>query len=104
DSCHATGGVEIAGYEMLKGLEGIKTHRSRVVVPIFGNTQDIAAMAEEVRAWLCEAAAEGTPGPHAFLIHKHGLYTWGPSVAAARRQIEVLEFLFECEWRKMSAA
>ena len=104
DRLHAEGAVTIAGYEMLKGLEGIRTHQTKVVIPIFDNTQDIPAMAEEVRPWLREALAdESTPGPHAFLIHKHGLYTWGKTIAAARRHIEILEFLFECEWRKKLA-
>ena len=30
----------------------------------------------------------------------HGLYTWGESLAAARRQIEALEFLFEVVTQK----
>jgi methylthioribulose-1-phosphate dehydratase len=30
----------------------------------------------------------------------HGLYTWGPSLADARRQIEVFEFLFEVVTQK----
>ena len=104
DHCREAGGVTIEGYEMLKGLEGIATHRTRACLPIFDNTQDIPDLADEVRAWLGESAEDASPGPHAFLIHKHGLYTWGPTVAAARRQVEILEFLFECEWRRLAAA
>jgi len=37
---------------------------------------------------------------HGFLMAGHGLYTWGENIAAARRQIEVLEFLFEVVTQK----
>ena len=46
----ADGGIEINGYEMLKGLAGVKTHELREWVPIFNNTQDIPALAREVDA------------------------------------------------------
>lgn len=94
----------ISGYEMLKGLEGNKTHDMSEPVRIFPNTQDIATLAEEVRGWLQQAKQSGGPMPHGFLLRKHGLYTWGKSLAAARRQIEVFEFLFECEWRRRSVS
>lgn len=87
------------GYEMLKGLEGHATHESREALRVFDNTQDIATLAEEVRAWLRQTAAAGEPTPHGFLLRKHGLYTWGATLADARRQIEVYEYLFECEAR-----
>jgi methylthioribulose-1-phosphate dehydratase len=31
---------------------------------------------------------------HGFLIAGHGLYTWGSTLAEARRHVEVFEFLF----------
>jgi len=40
------------------------------------------------------------PLRHGFLMAGHGLYTWGENLAAARRQIEVLEFLFEVVTQK----
>ncbi|MEM8866219.1 MAG: methylthioribulose 1-phosphate dehydratase [Planctomycetota bacterium] len=87
----------LEGYEMLKGLDGNTTHETREAVRVFDNTQDIATLAEEVRDWLRVTAEEGEPTPHGFLLRKHGLYTWGATVADARRQVEVFEFLFECE-------
>lgn len=87
----------IKGYEMLKAFEGVSTHETSVRVPVFDNTQDIPTLAEQVRGWLRSCA---TP-PTGFLIRRHGLYTWGDSVAAARRQIEAFEFLFECEHRRL---
>lgn len=92
------GGFDIAGYEMLKGLEGIKTHETSHWVPIFDNTQDIPALAREVESRLDDSAQ---PLTHGFLIRNHGLYTWGVDIFAARRHVEVYEFLFECTARKL---
>ena len=86
------GGFEIVGYEMLKGLEGITTHEHRLWVPIFENTQDIPMLASQVDR-LQETSPEKIT--HGFLIRRHGLYTWGRDVFAARRHVEIFEFLFE---------
>ena len=89
------GGVVIEGYEMLKGLEGIGTHLHREWIPILENTQDWLSAAPEV-----EQVLRANPRTHGFLIRRHGLYTWGRDVAEAKRQLEVLEFLFEAMGRK----
>ncbi|MBN8420389.1 MAG: methylthioribulose 1-phosphate dehydratase [Verrucomicrobia bacterium] len=91
------GGLRIAGYEMLKGLEGIATHECEAWIEIFANTQDIAALAAVIDARMQEPASVLR---HGFLMAGHGLYTWGEDLAAARRQIEVLEFLFEVVTQK----
>ena len=87
----------IEGYEMLKGLAGITTHQTRVTLPVFANTQDIATLARVVETRL---AGPANPIQHGFLMAGHGLYTWGDSLAAARRHIEVLEFLFQVVTQK----
>ena len=92
------GGFAIEGYEMLKGLEGIKTHERRQWVPIFENTQDIPSLAKDVKLKLADTK---NPLSHGFLIRRHGLYTWGKDVFAARRHIEIFEFLFEVVARKI---
>ena len=93
------GAIEISGYEMLKGLEGTATHETTHSIPIFDNTQDIATLAAEIRVRLADPGFSMT---HGFLMRKHGLYTWGTDIAAARRHVEVYEFLFECEGRKLA--
>ena len=97
DHHFANGGFWIEGYEMLKGLEGVATHEHRQWVPIFDNTQDIPQLAKQVEPEFSNATH---PPFHGFLIRNHGLYTWGVDLAAARRQIEIFEFLFECIGRK----
>ncbi|MDB6117723.1 MAG: methylthioribulose-phosphate dehydratase [Verrucomicrobiaceae bacterium] len=82
---------------MLKGLEGITTHDTSIDIEIFANTQDIAALAIEVEARLLDPVK---PLRHGFLIAGHGLYTWAADLAGARRQVEVLEFLFEVVTRR----
>lgn len=93
------GGFEIEDYEMLKGLEGVKTHQHTEWVEIFDNTQDIASLAEEVAAHLRDPNRRWQ---HGFLMRQHGLYTWGRTLFEARRHIEIFEFLFECLVRKRS--
>jgi methylthioribulose-1-phosphate dehydratase len=88
---HATaGGLAISGYEMLKGLDGIVTHEHREWIPIVANDQDMPRLAREVTSVL-----ETETSMHAFLLHRHGLYTWGRTLEEAERHVEILEFLFE---------
>jgi methylthioribulose-1-phosphate dehydratase len=89
------GGFFIEGYEMLKGLEGIKTHDHREWLPIVENSQDMEALASEVQAML-----DGSATIHGFLIRRHGLYTWGKDLAEAARHVEILEFLLESVGRR----
>jgi methylthioribulose-1-phosphate dehydratase len=84
------GGFAIQGYEMLKGLTGIASHEHREWLPIVENDQDMPRLAALVGQLLDER-----PDTHAFLLRRHGLYTWGATLADAERQIEILEFLFE---------
>ena len=85
-------GVVLEGYEVLKAFPGVDTHETRMVVPVFPNDQDVPRLAARVEAFMSEH-----PVVHGYLIAGHGLYTWGRSVAEARRQVEAFEFLLECE-------
>ena len=92
-------GFEIEGYEMLKGLAGVTTHGHTEWVPVLDNTQDIPALAEQVRQRLKDPES---PIQHGFLIRRHGLYTWGHDIDEAKRHIEIFEFLFECVARRLT--
>lgn len=85
-----SGGVAIEGYEMLKGLEGVRTHEHREWLPILENSQDMTGLGQRVAATLRQL-----PGIHGFLLREHGLYTWGASLQEAKRHVEILEFLME---------
>ena len=98
DFFYPQGGFELAGYEMLKGLEGISTHETTAWVEIFDNTQNIPALAEQVRERMNNPAE---PLQYGYLIRRHGLYTWGRDLDEARRHVEIFEFLFECVARRM---
>ncbi len=88
---HASqGGIALEGYEMLKGLEGVRTHKHREWLPILENSQDMIELGERVSKTLRES-----PGIHGFLLREHGLYTWGTSLQDAKRHVEILEFLME---------
>ena len=86
----ADGGVRIEGYEMLKGLQGVRTHEHGEWLPIVENSQDMPALAETIGETLNEY-----PAAHGFLLRRHGLYSWGENLAQAKRHIEILEFLLE---------
>ncbi|HUN85800.1 MAG TPA: methylthioribulose 1-phosphate dehydratase [Terracidiphilus sp.] len=90
------GHLQLESYELLKGLAGVRTHLHKELVPIIENSQEYGALAEELNSTL-----EGYPHAHGVLLSQHGLYTWGKSVAEARRHLEVLEFLFEVEGRRL---
>lgn len=78
--------LTLEGYELLKALDGVQTHDTRLTIPIFENTQDIAALAREVDAAMDRGAAS-----HAYLIRGHGLYTWARDLPVCYRQLEALE-------------
>jgi methylthioribulose-1-phosphate dehydratase len=88
--------VPIEDYELLKALSGVETHSHREMVPILQNTQDYGRLAQELKDTL-----KRSPGAHGILLRRHGLYSWGESVAGARRHVEALEFLFEAEARRL---
>jgi methylthioribulose-1-phosphate dehydratase len=86
----AAGGVNIQGYEMLKGLQGVSTHEHSEWLPIVENSQNMQTLADTIAATLDEHKTA-----HGFLLERHGLYSWGDNLAQAKRHIEILEFLLE---------
>ncbi len=93
-SMHASDAVHIKGLELLKAFSGVSSHEGVLSLPVFDNTQDIAALSAQVLNWM---ARNGTG--HGYLIRGHGLYTWGQNMPEAMRQLEALEFLLEYTWR-----
>ncbi len=84
-------GFFIENLEVLKAIRGINTHATKVWIPIFENSQAIATLSIEIKAYLTQ-----NPQTYGFLLSGHGLYAWGSSLGEAKRHIEAFEFLFEC--------
>ena len=92
----ADGGINIEGYEMLKGLQGVRTHDHSEWLPIVANSQDMPALADKVGDTLNKHS-----DAHGFMLERHGLYSWGDNLAQAKRHIEILEFLLETMGRTL---
>jgi len=88
--------VAIEGYEILKGLSGVTAHTHVERIPLIENTQEYFVLSSQL-----ESVLEKNPETHGVLLNRHGLYTWGQSMAEARRHLEALEFLFEVEGRRL---
>ncbi len=84
--------VRLQGYELQKAFAGVLTHEGELLVPIFDNTQNIAALADDVDRYFDEH-----PACPAYVIRGHGVYCWGESLDACLREVEALDFLFQCE-------
>jgi methylthioribulose-1-phosphate dehydratase len=98
DAHAKAGGVTLEGYEMLKGLAGVRTHAHREWLPVLANTQDYGGLVNEIAA-----ALDRRPEAHGLMLAGHGLYTWGRDAAEAKRHVEILEFLFEVRGRLLLA-
>jgi methylthioribulose-1-phosphate dehydratase len=88
--------ITLEGYELLKAFEGISTHESKIIVPIFENDQDIPRLAQVTGNHL-----EENPDTRAYIIRGHGFYTWGGSISTTLRHCEALEFLLQCEFESI---
>ena len=92
------GRLVVEGFEMLKGLAGVRTHAHRECLPIIENSQDMPALSRALEEALGEHA-----DAHAVLLRRHGLYTWGKDLAEAKRHVEIPEFLLEVTGREFCA-
>ena len=93
------GDLRLSQYELLKALPQFDSHDADFELPIFPNTQDIEQLSEDFRRlYLAQ------PATIAYLIAGHGLYTWGKSIAEAKRHLEALEFLLEVHYKKLLLA
>ncbi len=91
------GAIEVSGYEILKGLPGVKTHEHTERVPIVENSQDYVALSHVIE----NVVRDNSKNIHGIYLRRHGLYTWGETVADARRHVEIFEFLFEVIGRQL---
>ncbi|CAN5129348.1 methylthioribulose 1-phosphate dehydratase [soil metagenome] len=90
-------GIELADYELLKIFPGVSTHEGSVTLPLVDNSQDMPALAAQLRPLL----ERQNPLLPAFYIRGHGLYAWGPTIEAAEIMVEGCEFLLACAWEEL---
>ena len=79
--------VQLEDYELLKIYPGIRTHETTVILPIFDNSQDMAALQKEVDAWY--AAHPHTPP--VYIVRGHGVTAGAADMNAARYVTEATE-------------
>ena len=91
--------VELEGYELLKALPGIGTHRSTVRIPVVGHDQDVDALAACAERALDETGTAAPPvkTAPAYLIEGHGIYAWGATLDDAARHLEAIDYLLGIE-------
>ena len=81
----------VENYELQKGFSGVSTHACSIQIPIFENAQEMSYF-EQV---LIDRKSEIQQ--HCFIIRQHGTYAWGENLFAAKRHLETLDYLCECE-------
>jgi len=81
------------GYELFKAFAGQATHEARLSLPLFANDQDMTRLAGRVAPHLAGMKL-------GYYIRGHGIYVWGPDMAAALARLEAIEFLLECELQR----
>ena len=84
--------LELQGYEIAKAFSGVRTHETTLPIPLFDNTQDIAALAAVV-----DAHCQRSPDIKAYIIRGHGLYVWGKTMNDCWRHLEALEYMLSCQ-------
>lgn len=85
------GFLKFSGYEILKGLPNVSTHRTSVKIPIFENDQDMVRFSKMLPTYA--VSLENS----AFLMEKHGIYVWGETLEEAKRHLEIYEYLLDLE-------
>lgn len=91
------GPIVFSNYELLKAF-GFTTHEHNVVLPVYENNQDVAALAQKIEPELKESL------PIGYALAGHGVYAWGTTPEHAYWRLEALEFLLSCELERRRIA
>ncbi|WP_035057235.1 methylthioribulose 1-phosphate dehydratase [Andreprevotia chitinilytica] len=85
----------LQGWELQKAFAGVTSHTVALTVPVFANSQDTVALADDVEARLGELPAQSlAPG---YLLAGHGLYAWGRDGNEALRHLEAFDVLLQLQ-------
>lgn len=82
--------VRLQGWELQKALHGNTSHETQVKIPVFANHQDMEVLAHQI-----EPILTAQPQLVCFLLAGHGLYSFGATVAEAKRHVEAVENLLQ---------
>ena len=74
-----------AGHELLKAF-GFKNHLENFTLPVFENSQDMAALAEKIGLYLKTNKENNA----AFMLERHGIYCFGNSIEQVQNYLEAL--------------
>ncbi len=86
------GHILLQGWEMQKALAGVVTHESRVLLPVFANSQDIHTLSSVIAKSRVQAVPDAVLAP-GYVLAGHGIYAWGSDAAQAWRHLEALDSL-----------
>ncbi len=82
----------VEGYEIQKGFPEVYTHETKTLIPIFSNNQDMTYFKQEL------SYRRPQLRNNCFIIRKHGTYAWGTTLFEAKRHLETLDYLCQCEF------
>lgn len=86
----------VENYELQKGFSGVVTHACQLQIPILDNAQEMNFFEKNMKARNNELKY------HCFIIRQHGTYAWGKNLFEAKRHLESLDYLCECELEKLT--
>lgn len=91
DLSHGGDRFIVEGFEMLKGIRGLR-NSDKHPVPVISNTLQESELASRIKNVLRKPDFEFT---YCILVRDHGAYIWGGDVWEVKRHAEVYHYLFE---------
>ena len=88
-------------YEVLKAYPGVATHQTTVSMPLVEKQSGYVGFGGNNCAMFLQAQSLMLP---AFYIRGHGLYAWGPTIAAAESIVEASEFSHRLRMGRMEGS
>ncbi|GGH24076.1 methylthioribulose 1-phosphate dehydratase [Paenibacillus segetis] len=89
-----SGFLQVQGIELIKEL-GIWEENTSIRIPILPNHADILSIAKLIPSAL-------NPDIPGILLRNHGIFAWGKNALEAKHHLEVFEFIFELEYRRLT--
>ncbi len=81
--------LEFKNLEIMKAISGTSTHLTEIYLPVFENSQSMDSLCEEI------SKTKNLFQYFGIILKGHGIYTWGKSIAEAKRHMEAYVYLCE---------